>query len=320
MKKLSIIIPQYKEDVKTIRKLLDSIEIQAGIDFAELEVLIVNDCSDAEPPPEIVKDYSFEIKLLRTDQNGGAGLTRQYGIERAKGKYILFIDADDMLMSCIALKWFWNYKGNADVIRAKFFNESLSKVDNGWTWVHGKFYRRKFLIESGVKFIKELRVNEDAYFNMLVGAFAKNKIDIDEIVAFWSNNQKSTTRENTSEFVVSCFGDFLKGKLLGFRELQKRNAIEELKANLIDLFVYVYYYIQTKEFYRGNDKVQQKRIEYEIKVAEIVKEFWKYFSQFTESDFDAKLFQVFETFKGYVDYRLRETFDDYRTRIYSYEI
>ena len=318
--KLSIIIPQYKESEKMLRDLLNTIENQKGINFDDLEVLIVNDCSDNPPPKNIVKGYSFKIELMRTPVNGGAGIARQYGTERATGEYIMYLDADDCLMSCVALKRIMEYKGNADVIRGKFYVENTNSISNGWTWVHGKFYRAEYLKEKELKFPKELRVNEDAYFNMLAGAYTDKIEEMDEIITFWAKNPNSTTRKNNSEFVVSNLEDFLKGKLMGFRELKKHGCNKALMGNLIDLFVYLYYMFQEIEFYNGDEKVRLKQVEYEKKLAEIIKEFWAEFSQFSERDFDACLSDVYKTFSNYVDYRLHETFDNFRERIYSYEI
>lgn len=313
--RLSIIVPHYKEDETTLRRLLNSIDNQRQIDFKQLEVIIVNDHSDVPLPEHIGKGYKFPVRLYRLRKNGGPGVARQYGVDKAKGEYILFIDADDCLISCISLRWIFAYKGAADIIRGRFFNENANKVDNGWTWVHGKFYRREFLINSGLRFPAELRVNEDSFFNMLAGAYATETVDIDEIVTFWSKNMKSLTRTDSSAFTVNCFGDFYKGKILGFRELSKNGYTEELRANLIDLFVYSYYYFQVREFYRGGTHERRKLAEYEKTLASIVAEFWGEFRTFTETDFDIKLSEVYKQFDNYVDYRPRETFDSFRERI-----
>lgn len=315
--RLSIVIPQYKESEKMLKQLLNTIDVQRGIDFKELEILIVNDCSDYPPPADIGKDYPFKVKVMKTKKNGGPGLARQYGTERAKGDYILYLDADDCLISCIALRRIMNYKGNADIVRGKFFNESLNSVSNCWTWVHGKFYRREFLEHTGLRFPKELRVNEDAYFNMLAGAYAENTEDIDEIITFWAKNPNSLTRTDSSKFAVESFGDFLKGKWLGFRELKAHGKIDALKGNLIDLFVYAYYTFQEREFYRGDERIKNIQAGYERTIARIIKEFWEEFKTFTEYDFDYKLGEIYEQFSKYVDYRPRETFNEYRERIYE---
>ena len=315
--RLSIIIPQYKEDLGTIQKLLNSIENQKQVDFKQLEVIIVNDHSDFMPSADIGKDYEFKVKVYQTKKNEGPGLARQLGISKAKGKYLFFLDADDCLISCIALRYIMNYEGDADIVKGKFFNESANKVDDGWTWVHGKFYRKAFLEENQLSFPKELRVNEDAYFNMLAGSYANTIEEIDEIITFWAKNPNSITRENSSDFTVKCFGDYLKGKLLGFRKLKEDGYCDSLKANLLDLFVYSYYYFQTREFFRGNEEVKKKQEAYETMIARIIKEFWNEFRTFSESDFDCSLSFVYSSFSKYVDYRPRETFDNFRTRIYE---
>lgn len=317
MIKLSIIIPQYKESEETLRKLLNTIANQRQVNFNELEVIIVNDCSDFMPSMKLTKGYEFNIQILRTQKNGGAGLARNLGTEHAQGKYILYLDGDDCLISCLSLRYVMNYQGDADIIKGKFFNESANKVDDGWTWIHGKFYKKTFLEENQLSFPKELRVNEDAYFNMLAGNYTRNIEEIDEIITFWAKNPNSTTRENSSEFAVNCFSDYILGKLLGFRKLKENGFTEVLKMSLIDFFVYSYYYLQIREFYRGNEEVKKKQEDYETRIARIIKEFWNEFRTFTESDFDLSLSFVYSSFSNYVDYRPRETFDNFRTRIYE---
>lgn len=55
------------------------------------EVIVVDDCSDTFP---IVPD---NVKLIRHSSNKGTGAARNTGISNSKGKYILTLDADDLL-------------------------------------------------------------------------------------------------------------------------------------------------------------------------------------------------------------------------------
>lgn len=91
---ISVIVPVYKAD-PYIEACVDSILCQT---FADFELILVNDGSP---------DRSGEIcdALARTDsrirvihkENGGAAAARNAGLDMAKGKYIAFIDGDDLI-------------------------------------------------------------------------------------------------------------------------------------------------------------------------------------------------------------------------------
>lgn len=89
---VSIVVPHYNSEDK-ISRLLDSIG-----NNGDIEVIIVDDKSDEKNfcrLQGIVKDYS-NIRIIHnnTDEKG-AGVCRNIGIDNAKGRWILFADADD---------------------------------------------------------------------------------------------------------------------------------------------------------------------------------------------------------------------------------
>lgn len=87
MKKLSIIIPYFNTKVYT-DELLASLEHQLT---PEVEVIVVDDGSPS-PFSTIFK----WCKVIRKD-NGGPASARNLGIENSTGKYIVFIDSDDLV-------------------------------------------------------------------------------------------------------------------------------------------------------------------------------------------------------------------------------
>ena len=98
MKKVSIIIPVYNKE-KYISECLDSI-LNQKFDIDSLEVICIDDGSTDDSSKIIegyIKKYSI-IKLYR-QKNQGVSSARNSGIEKATGKYILFLDPDDMLSS-----------------------------------------------------------------------------------------------------------------------------------------------------------------------------------------------------------------------------
>ena len=93
MLKVSIIIPYYRKK-NYIKKTLSSILKQT---FKNFEILIIYDDTEKSELNFIKKLIKTDkrIKLIINKRNIGAGLSRNKGISKAKGKYISFIDADD---------------------------------------------------------------------------------------------------------------------------------------------------------------------------------------------------------------------------------
>ncbi len=59
----------------------------------------MDDCSNDDSfsyIKNLTKDYS-RISVLRTNKNGGTAVARNAGLRQAKGRYITFLDSDDLL-------------------------------------------------------------------------------------------------------------------------------------------------------------------------------------------------------------------------------
>jgi glycosyltransferase involved in cell wall biosynthesis len=89
--KVSVIIPTYNS-VRYVTEAIDSVLTQTYRDF---EILVVDDGSKDETSEVLTKRYGDSIRYLYKE-NGGVSSARNYGIERAEGKYIAFLDADDI--------------------------------------------------------------------------------------------------------------------------------------------------------------------------------------------------------------------------------
>ncbi len=94
---ISVIIPMYNVE-KYVGECLDSLLAQT---FQDFEVIVVDDKS-SDNSPEIVDGYkerfSGRLKLIRSQKNsGGCAVPRNIGFGFAHGKYIFFLDADDLI-------------------------------------------------------------------------------------------------------------------------------------------------------------------------------------------------------------------------------
>jgi teichuronic acid biosynthesis glycosyltransferase TuaG len=91
-KLVSIITPSYNS-AKFIKQCIESVIAQT---YTNWEMLIVDDYS-ADNSLQILKKYfDKRIQLIELDENVGASESRNVAIRKAKGKYIAFLDSDDL--------------------------------------------------------------------------------------------------------------------------------------------------------------------------------------------------------------------------------
>ena len=94
---VSIIMPAYNA-ATFIEETLDSVLAQS---YSNWELLIADDCS-SDNTREIIEHYmqkDARMKLIPLEENHGPGLARDKAIEMAQGKYIAFLDSDDLWTS-----------------------------------------------------------------------------------------------------------------------------------------------------------------------------------------------------------------------------
>lgn len=88
---VSVIIPAYNS-AKTIEKTLQSVFDQ---DYASMEIIVVNDGS-TDNTEQVLSKYYDRIEYIH-QANSGVSVARNTGYSAAKGEYIQYLDADDLL-------------------------------------------------------------------------------------------------------------------------------------------------------------------------------------------------------------------------------
>ncbi len=93
---VTVIIPVYNME-KFLHKSVESI-INQSFDKEKLEVLLVDDGS-TDLSPKMCDNYAEKYDFIQAFhiENGGPAKARNFGIERAKGKYIMYLDSDDSI-------------------------------------------------------------------------------------------------------------------------------------------------------------------------------------------------------------------------------
>lgn len=113
--KVSIIVAAYNAQ-DTLKKCIESIQKQT---HDELEILIINDCSQ-DNTLQIANSLSEQDpRIIVVDQakNGGPGVARNAGLEKASGEWITIVDADDTISpNRIELLLGAAYKNECDIV------------------------------------------------------------------------------------------------------------------------------------------------------------------------------------------------------------
>jgi len=250
---LSIIIPAYNS-IDTIDITLASISKQEL--FINYEVIIVNDCSDYNYSMFIEKYKKiFKIKELVTPRNIGPGGARQFGIDNSSSKYIIFIDSDDYFYDSTSVYNMYNEieQRKKDLTIFSFIYERDNKTlikEYDLTWLHGKIYRRKYLVENNIKF-NNSRANEDNGFNRLVLLSGAKVSFSNSIVYVYKENPNSITRKNNRLYKFEGIEGFCYNMNWAMDESLKRGVSDSLIYNFsLDVLItlYIYYFDLKNEY------------------------------------------------------------------------
>ena len=91
---VSIITPVYNAE----RFLSDTIKSVQNQTYKNWEILLIDDCSKDNSAQIIIEfqKYDNRIKYIKLKKNSGASVSRNEGIRNAKGRFIAFVDSDDI--------------------------------------------------------------------------------------------------------------------------------------------------------------------------------------------------------------------------------
>ena len=219
MADISVIIPVYNGE-KYIRKCLDSVINQTK---KEIEIVVVNDGS-ADNTESIIKEYKDKRIKYFKNTNHGIGYSRNFGVSKSSGKYIMFLDSDDYIdkdeckllyekcleddLDISICDFYKVYNNNLIEVNLGDFKSSSLKDNpdiiteflNPW----GKLYNKKILTDNKIKFVENLKY-EDAPFVIETFCNAKKIGKVNKALHYYviHGNSETTVRDE------KCF-DILK--------------------------------------------------------------------------------------------------------------
>lgn len=255
-KKLSILIPQYKEEEEVLKPLLDSIMVQQGVDLNDIEVIICNDGSDVKLSETFISSYPYSVSYYSNLEHGGVSKCRNNCLDRALGEYVMFCDADDMFLSVVGLYIILS-EINKEPFNAlvSMFVEELKDPNTGnilylnhehdSTFVHGKVYNRKYLIDNGIRWNDSLTVHEDSYFNMLCQALTKEAKYCEMPFYLWKWRNESVCRHDP-KYILKTYNNMLDSSTALVNELLQRR-LQAPASQICTQMIYDAYYLMNKK-------------------------------------------------------------------------
>lgn len=282
--KLSIIITHFKEPFEICKPLFDSIALQQGINFADIEVIVVQDGKDGREALKPLDTAVYPFKpIVVTMKHNGVSAARNYGLQGALGEYVMFCDCDDMFLNNYGLHLLFSAMAEQPNAITSTFVEEQKLKDGSYkiirrekdsTFVHGKAYKRSFLNENNLRFNNELTLHEDGFFNLLAVVCAEDsKKYIETPFYLWKWNDNSTVRFSPVNFVLRTYPHLMKCRIALCKELEARGFVNELIDAVVKTVLDSFYDFN-KPAYMDKDN-----LEYRIAGEKAFKEFFSIFKR-----------------------------------------
>lgn len=260
MPELSVVIPIYNAE-EHLEQCLESLVSQT---LKEIEILCVDDGS-TDGSAAILSDYAQRDNrfIVLRQQNRGAGVARNKGLEVARGEYVIFLDADDFFAPDLMEKMYaqavcseadivicngraystssGQYKNVANYLRTSLVKgipvfsrrdipDHILTVTNSVPW--NKLFRRSFLLREQLRF-QPLQNCNDLYMVLLSLCVAERISSIDEpLVSYRENSGRNL--QSRKRAAPLCFIEALEAL---YDELHRRGLFEAVERSFVNMAV-----------------------------------------------------------------------------------
>lgn len=245
MNKISIIVPVYNVE-KYIKRCVDSLLEQT---YSDIEIILVDDgakdnsgslCDDLAKNDDRIKVFHKE--------NGGLSSARNYGIEKATGDYVCFVDSDDYVSPDYCRKMIEvSQSENADIVVCNYIRfsgerctESIDSTDayqvfnrvdalknlyaldgERYTLAWNKLYKRSVIAD--IRYPESL-INEDEFTTYKFLLNADKIVTMDDVLYFYFKNDNSIT--TNAKYLEN---------LDVFKALEERRGILEKRSDMSEV-------------------------------------------------------------------------------------
>ena len=280
--KYSVIIPVYNAE-KTIERCLNSL---LGQQREDAEIIVIDDGSK-DRSREIIQQYAENYTgiIFISQDNSGVSTTRNRGIEKARGTYILFVDSDDFVSKdyfsildragdqsdADLIMFSQNTIGGKTADEAELYRRlensdalvekiklllATRKIMSPWN----KRFKKDIILKNNIRFVKEFQTGEDFNFCLeytlyckTIKAIHKNIYNVD----ISDNNSLSRKyRKNLDAQIEKVFGNA--ADLI--RKSTLRDHDKAILLEIVDyLFVKNIFTCIAEEFKREKSSYRRRR-------------------------------------------------------------
>lgn len=300
---VSVIVAVYNA-APFLRQCMDSI---AGQTLKEIEILCINDGSTDESL-SILNEYAENDSRIRiyTKENEGLGgaSARNYGLERAQGRYVSILDSDDffeldMLEKAVKradataadIVVFGGYEydekngntytvasilGEKEIPEKEVFSyldcaDGIYQLSQGMAW--NKLYRRSFLEKHGLRFQK-IKYTDDAYFTFAHMVLAERITVLKEYLCYYRINSGISQTDGLNNYPNSAYLPYIELK----KSLAEWGIYETVKRSFVNCTAAFLRYFYDKitryePFAYLHNKYRQEIFE-ELDIADAPKEYF----------------------------------------------
>ena len=254
---ISFVLPAYNAE-KTIKRALDSIfnQEKTGLEY---EVIVVNDGS-TDNIAETIKLYKqnlteenkTKLKYFEKPENSGLADTRNYGVNKALGEYIIFVDSDDYISKTLLkdieqyvnsdvdlIKWspIWVDELENEIKKLKIVSFEVGTGEDGFNKLFGKDNLIDCVWDYAIK--KEIMLefpsgtyHEDFAVMSLIILSAKTMVSINKHEYYYVQSQNSIMRNNDIKKTRKKIEDKLQHYDNIIKQSDLLNVKDETKENL----------------------------------------------------------------------------------------
>ncbi len=206
---ISIIVPVYNAN----RYLDEGINSILNQSFNSFELLMVNDGStdDSGRICDEIASTDGRVRVFHK-KNGGVTSARKVGWQNSKCKWVVFVDADDVLHAdCLDVLYKNAIDRNCDIVNGSFEsfpsgrlwrhktlgmlsqNDYLKSLLLGETYgvLYASLYKREIIKDSSFSFDSSIKIGEDVLTKIEIGFRAKAILNISDVVYDYRDNESS---------------------------------------------------------------------------------------------------------------------------------
>ena len=290
---ISIIIPVYNVE-KYLPECMQS--LLEDNNLSRTEILLIDDGS-TDSSGDICDKYSNDIVKVYHKKNGGLSDARNYGLLRASGKYVFFLDSDDKVVPR-AVEKILNLVQNEDVDivlwDALIIEESgeVSKKQESGYYLHSGLkeskhytgleiieeqidnygdyvttvwlglYRRELLLSEHIWFEKDL-LHEDEMWTQKVLICAKDVVYLNRKLYLYRNRANSIMNQSERDYTKNIQSlIYIYSSLPAYVDwkVSDKQSIKKIKSNIAKRYLYMIYRYDVQKYPKLLKKIKRLEI------------------------------------------------------------